>query len=113
MKAVMLTGAGGTEMLKLREVPAPVIKDPLDVMVSLHAGGLNPTDYKLHRKGGYYPDHLPVILGGNEAGVARAIGEAVTKFKIGDEGTGYVDGGLAKRPERPRPGHHRSASLQI
>ena len=93
MKAVMLTGAGGIEMLKLMEVPAPVIKDPLDVMVRLHACGLNPVDYKLRRKGGYYPNRLPVILGCDGAGVVQAIGEAVTKFKIGDE-VFFSNGGM-------------------
>ena len=93
MKAVMLTGAGGIEMLKLMEVPAPVIKDPLDEMVRLHACGLNPVDYKLRRKGGYYPNRLPVILGCDGAGVVQAIGEAVTKFKIGDE-VFFFNGGM-------------------
>ncbi len=93
MKAVMLTGAGGTEKLKLMQVPAPVIKDPLDVMVRLHACGLNPVDYKLRRKGGYYPNHLPLILGCDGAGVVREIGEAVTKFKIGDE-VFFFNGGM-------------------
>ena len=93
MKTVMLTGAGGTEMLKLMEVPAPVLKDPLDVMVRLHACGLNPVDYKLRRKGGFYPDRFPFILGCDGAGVVQAIGEAVTKFKIGDE-VFFFNGGI-------------------
>jgi NADPH2:quinone reductase len=93
MKAVILTGAGGTEMLKLMEVPAPVIKDPQDVMVRLHASGLNPVDYKLRRKGGFYPDRFPFILGCDGAGVVQAIGEAVTKFKIGDE-VFFFNGGM-------------------
>jgi NADPH2:quinone reductase len=89
----MLTAAGGTEMLKLMQVPAPVLKDPLDVLVSLHASGLNPVDYKLRRKGGYYSNRLPLILGCDGAGVVRAIGEAVTKFKIGDE-VFFFNGGM-------------------
>ena len=93
MKAVMLTGAGGTDNLKLMEVPAPVIKDPLDVIVRLHACGLNPVDYKLRRKGGFYPDRFPFILGCDGAGVVQAIGEAVTKFKIGDE-VFFFNGGM-------------------
>ena len=39
MKAVILTGAGGVDMLKLMEVPDPVIKGPQDVLVRLHASG--------------------------------------------------------------------------
>jgi NADPH2:quinone reductase len=93
MKAVMLTGAGGVEMLKLMEVPDPVLKEPQDVLVRLHASGLNPVDYKLRRKGGFYPNRLPLILGCDGAGVVQVVGEAVTKFKIGDE-VFFFNGGM-------------------
>lgn len=93
MKAVMLTGAGGADMLKLMEVPDPVLGGPQDVLVRLHASGLNPVDYKLRRKGGFYANRLPFILGCDGSGVVEAIGEAVTKFKIGDE-VFFFNGGL-------------------
>jgi NADPH2:quinone reductase len=93
MKAIVLVGAGGVEMLKLREVPDPVIKAPLDVLVRIHASGLNPVDYKLRRKGGFYPDRLPLILGCDGAGVAEALGAAVTKFKVGDD-VFFFNGGM-------------------
>ena len=93
MKAVMLTGAGGTDMLQLMEVPDPVLKEPQDVLVHLHASGLNPVDYKLRRKGGFYPNRLPLILGCDGAGVVKAIGAAVTKFKVGDE-VYFFNGGM-------------------
>lgn len=93
MKAIMLTGAGGTEMLELKEIPAPLLKDPQDVLVRLHAAGLNPVDYKLRRVGGFYPDRLPLILGCDGAGVVQAVGEAVSKFKVGDE-VYFFNGGM-------------------
>jgi NADPH2:quinone reductase len=93
MKAVVLTGAGGVDMLKLMEVPDPVLKGPQDVLVRLHASGLNPVDYKLRRKGGFYPDRLPLILGCDGAGVVQDIGAAVTKFKVGDE-VFFFNGGM-------------------
>lgn len=93
MKAVLLTGAGGTDMLKLMEVPDPVLEGPQDVLVRLHAAGLNPVDYKLRRAGGFYPDRLPLILGCDGAGVVQAIGGAVTKFKVGDE-VFFFNGGM-------------------
>lgn len=89
----MLTGAGGTAMLKLMEVPDPVLESPQDVLVRLHAAGLNPVDYKLRRVGGFYPDRLPLILGCDGAGVVEAIGEAVTRFKVGDE-VFFFNGGM-------------------
>ena len=93
MKAVMLTGAGGVERLKLMEIPDPVLEEPQDVLVRLHASGLNPVDYKLRRKGGFYPNRLPLILGCDGAGIVQAIGEAVTKFKVGDE-VFFFNGGM-------------------
>jgi NADPH2:quinone reductase len=93
MKAVMLTGAGGTEMLKLMEVPDPVLKGSQDVLVRLHAAGLNPVDWKLRRKGGFYPDRLPLILGCDGAGVVEAVGPAVTKWNVSDE-VFFFNGGM-------------------
>ena len=93
MKAVILTGAGGTDMLQLMEVPDPVLKEPQDVLVRLYASGLNPVDYKLRRKGGFYPNCLPLMLGCDGAGVVQAIGAAVTKYKIGDE-VFFFNGGM-------------------
>jgi NADPH2:quinone reductase len=93
MKAVMLTGAGGTEMLKLMEVPEPVLKGPQDVLVRLHAAGLNPVDWKLRRKGGFYPDRLPLILGCDGAGVVETVGPKVSKWRVGDE-VFFFNGGM-------------------
>lgn len=93
MKAVMLTGAGGTDMLELREIPDPVLKGPEDVLIRVHAAGLNPVDYKLRRKGGYYPNRLPLILGCDGAGVVEAIGTEVTDFNVGDE-VYFFNGGI-------------------
>jgi NADPH2:quinone reductase len=93
MKAVVLTGAGGTDMLKLMEVPDPVIEDPQEVLVRLHAAGINPVDYKLRKAGGFYPDRLPLILGCDGAGVVEEVGEDVTKFNVGDE-VFFFNGGM-------------------
>jgi NADPH:quinone reductase len=93
MKVIMLAGAGGTEMLKLQEIPDPEVTGSQDVLVRLYAAGLNPVDYKLRRAGGFYPDRLPLILGCDGAGVVQAIGEEVTKFEIGDE-VFFFNGGM-------------------
>jgi NADPH2:quinone reductase len=75
------------------EVPDPVIEDPQEVIVRLHAAGINPVDYKLRKAGGYYPDRLPLILGCDGAGVVEEIGKGVTKFKVGDE-VFFFNGGM-------------------
>jgi NADPH:quinone reductase len=93
MKAVLLTGAGGIDKLELTEVPDPVLNNPASILVRLHAAGLNPVDYKLRKSGGFYPNRLPLILGCDGAGVVEVVGEAVTRFKVGDE-VYFMNGGM-------------------
>jgi NADPH:quinone reductase-like Zn-dependent oxidoreductase len=47
MRAVLMTAAGGPEVLKLAEVPESEITGGHDVRVRLRAAGINPVDYKL------------------------------------------------------------------
>jgi NADPH2:quinone reductase len=93
MKAVLLTGAGDIDKLELTEVPDPILDDPELILVRLHAAGINPVDYKLRRVGGFYPNRLPLILGCDGAGVVEAVGDAVTRFKVGDE-VYFMNGGM-------------------
>ena len=63
MRAVVLTGYGGPEVLDFQEVPMPVLRE-CDVLVRVKAIGLNRSDL-LQRSGGYVP-YSPqerVILG--------------------------------------------------
>jgi len=93
MKAVLLTGAGGIDKLELTEVPDPVLENPENILVRLHAAGINPVDYKLRRAGGFYPNRLPLILGCDGAGIVEAVGSAVTRFEVGDE-VFFFNGGM-------------------
>jgi NADPH2:quinone reductase len=93
MKAVLLTGAGGIDKLELTEVPDPVLENPEEILVRLHAAGINPVDYKLRRAGGFYPNRLPLILGCDGAGVVEAVGSGVTRFQVGDE-VYFCNGGM-------------------
>ncbi len=85
MKAILLTGAGGVENLVLTDVPKPTIQHSKQLLVKLHAAGLNPIDYKLRGRGGFKPEKLPAILGCDGAGIVEEIGEEVSRFKKGDE----------------------------
>ncbi len=81
----MLTASGGVENLVLSEVSKPTIQHSKQILVKLHAAGLNPVDYKLRGRGGFKPEKLPIILGCDGAGIVEAIGEEVSRFKVGDE----------------------------
>lgn len=92
MKAVLLTAAGGPEVLRLADFPLPALT-PTDIQIRLKAAGINPVDYKLRQRGGFQPDKLPTILGCDGAGVVEAIGESVDRFRVGDE-VYFFNGGI-------------------
>lgn len=92
MKAVLMTAAGETDVLQVRDIPAPTISDPKQVLVAIHAAGVNPLDTKVRKLDMFYPDRLPAVLGCDAAGVVQAVGSAVTRFKPGDEVYFFNDG---------------------
>jgi NADPH:quinone reductase len=92
MKAVLMTAAGNPEVLQLQEVPKPS-PQPTEILVKLKAAGINPLDTKLRKRGTFYPDQMPAIIGCDGAGIIEAIGTEVTKFRIGDE-VYFCNGGL-------------------
>lgn len=85
MRGFVLTGYGGPEKTGLRELARPV-PAPGEVLVRVHAAGLNPVDFKT-REGKLkvvqrYP--LPVVMGNELSGVVEAVGDGVTDFGVGD-----------------------------
>ncbi len=93
MKAILLTAPGSVDCLKLTEIPMPKISYPNGVLIRLKAAGINPVDYKMRQRGGFFPDHLPIILGCDGTGYVEAMGENVTRFKVGDE-VYFFNGGI-------------------
>lgn len=83
MKAVVLTGTGGPEMMQVREWPDPPV-GPDDVRIAVKAAGINFADTMA--RVGLYPDSPkpPCVLGYEVAGVVESAGESVTAHKIGD-----------------------------
>lgn len=97
MKAILATAPGGTDMLQLRDIPKPELPSPHHLRVKLAAAGVNPVDAKLRAKPAYHPDKLLAILGCDGAGVVEAVGDQVTRFKVGDE-VYFCNGGLGDEP---------------
>ncbi len=94
MKAVLLTGHGGPEMLRYGEAPDPVA-GPGEVVVDIHAASVNAADYKVRLGGGGYSNlKFPHILGRDFSGVVAARGAGVTDFAIGDPVFGVTDQGI-------------------
>ncbi len=97
MKAIVMTVPGTPEVLQLAEVPLPHIQKPTEMLVRLKAAGVNPIDTKLRRRGTFYPERLPAILGCDGAGVVEQVGVAVQRFQPGDA-VYFCQGGLGGQP---------------
>ena len=93
MKAVQFTTTGGPEVLEVVDLPVPVA-GPGQVLVRQQAIGINFID--TYQRSGLYPVKLPAALGGEAAGVVEAVGDGVTRFRVGDRaGSAGVLGGYA------------------
>jgi len=91
MKAMLLSGHGGPEMLHLGEAPDPAAGAG-EIVVDVHAASINAADYKV-RLGGYSSLQFPYILGRDFSGVVAALGAGVTDFAIGDAVFGVLGAG--------------------
>ncbi|MFI0980672.1 NADP-dependent oxidoreductase [Streptomyces sp. NPDC021093] len=95
MRAVRLHEYGGPEVLREDKVPIPE-PGPGEVLVRVHAAGVNPPDWYL--RGGLTrvpgePEStvsLPVIPGTDVSGVVEAVGADVDGFAVGDEVFGLL-----------------------
>jgi NADPH:quinone reductase-like Zn-dependent oxidoreductase len=85
MRALVLSRYGGPECTALIDVPLRSPR-PGQILVRVHAAGLNPVDFKtragalniIHR----YP--LPIVMGNELSGVIEDVGPGVTRFAEGD-----------------------------
>lgn len=103
MKAVICTGYGPPEVLKMSEVPKPVPKAD-EILVKIHSAAVNSGDIRMRSldvKGalkigmrlavGWKKPRNP-ILGNVFSGTVEQLGESVTSFKQGDRIYGCTQG---------------------
>jgi NADPH:quinone reductase-like Zn-dependent oxidoreductase len=114
MRAVIIHGYGGPEVMKLEEVARPEPAED-EVLIRVVAASINPVDVAIRK--GYLAKlvgNFPLILGMDVAGVVERVGNKVSKYKPGDpifafftlkgEG-GYAEFVTAKENEvAPKPG---------
>ncbi|MEZ1434923.1 MULTISPECIES: zinc-dependent alcohol dehydrogenase family protein [Pseudomonas] len=78
--------------LVVRRIPRPV-PAPGQVLVSVHAAGVNPLDTKIASGAGAHARQaLPAVLGLDLAGTVVELGEAVEGFTLGQEVFGMAGG---------------------
>ncbi|NEB73924.1 NADP-dependent oxidoreductase [Streptomyces sp. SID14478] len=88
MKAVSQETLGEPDVLTeiVTERPEPGIGQ---ILVAVHAAGVNPTDWK-HRRFGAFLGEPPFTLGWDVSGVVEAVGLGVALFQPGDEVFGML-----------------------
>jgi NADPH2:quinone reductase len=84
MKAVVCEAFGGPEVLALRELPDPPPPGPGEVQVRITARGVQYVDVLMLAGKYQFRPEPPFIPGNEAAGEVVAVGEVVTRFKIGD-----------------------------
>lgn len=86
MSAVRLYEYGDPEVLIYEAAPRPEPQAD-EVLVRVHAAGINPADWKIRQ--GYlkdkFPFPFPLILGYDLAGVVEAVGTQVAEWEPGNE----------------------------
>jgi len=103
MKAVIQTGYGSADVMRLADVPTPVPADG-EVLVRIRAASLAAGDY-FGMRGTPFPARFAIgfpkpkkdyVVGLDCAGVVEAVGAAVTRFRPGDEVYGECRGSCAE-----------------
>jgi NADPH:quinone reductase-like Zn-dependent oxidoreductase len=86
MKAVCIYSYGGPGVLVYEDAPRPLPGDG-EVLVRVHAAGVNPVDWKIRE--GHLKEMLhhtlPLVLGWDVSGVVEALGANTTRLSVGDE----------------------------
>jgi NADPH:quinone reductase-like Zn-dependent oxidoreductase len=86
MKAAQYSSYGGHQVIKItNDAPMPEPRDE-QVVVQVHAGALNPVDWKI--RAGYMQQYLPLTfpatIGGDFAGEVVQVGPGATRWQVGD-----------------------------
>jgi NADPH:quinone reductase-like Zn-dependent oxidoreductase len=89
MRAISQDVLGGPEVLRQVELPVPT-PGPSELLIRVHATGLNPTDWKHRAHGGLFLPAPPFVLGWDVSGEVVAVGHGVTLFAPGDEVFGML-----------------------
>lgn len=91
MKAIVCTGYGSPDVMRLREIEKPIPKDH-EVLIKLYATTVTSADIRIRKADpflirlfyGFTKPKNNTILGSELAGDIEAIGANVTQFKVGD-----------------------------
>lgn len=92
MQAVLASGAGDPEVLRIGEIPTPSPR-PGELLIKVTAAGLNRADVMQRR--GFYPPPpgAPETLGLEVSGHIAAVSDGVDRWRVGDPCVALLAGG--------------------
>ena len=104
MKAIVYENYGSPDVLELKEIMKPAVKDD-EILIKVHAASVTPLDWHM-LTGTPYIARLMAgllkpkrkVLGTDVAGVIEAVGSNITEFQSGDEvfGLSFYNGSFAE-----------------
>src|SRR5260221_13474961 len=92
VRGYVMSRYGDATAMELREVQI-LVPEVGEVLIRVHAAGLNPVDYKM-REGKMRLVtrlNLPRVAGSELSGIVEAVGSGVTRFSEGDRVFARVD----------------------
>lgn len=97
MKAIVINEYGNNDIVNYTDMVCPEPKAG-EVLIKVKTAGVNPVDWKIRNGAGERMGlKLPIMLGGEIAGVIEKVGQEVNDFKVGDTIYGMVKvGGFAE-----------------
>ena len=102
MKAVVINDYGDNNVVQHTDVDRPE-PQPGEVLVKVHAAGVNPVDWKIRGGAGQRMGmSLPIHLGSEITGTVEKLGDGVSGFREGDAIYGIIkSGGFAEYAVAP------------
>ena len=102
MKAMVINEYGSPDVLELKEIDKPILKEN-EIMVRVNAAALNAGDIFSMRGNPWlarlsvgFPKPKNYVLGWDVAGCVETVGKKVTRFHLGDEVFAACSGALAE-----------------
>src|SRR5438477_2155521 len=85
MKAALIDRYGSNDLVKVVDIAVPVM-GPMDLLIQVHAAGVNPVDIKTRdgKLKTLLKYRFPLVLGNDLSGVVSDVGAQVRRFKKGD-----------------------------
>ena len=97
MKVVIINEYGSNDVIQYVDAKCPEPQAG-EVLVKIHAAGVNPVDWKIRDGAGQRMGMtLPIVLGSEIAGTVEQVGEGVYNLRVGDAVFGIIkSGGFAE-----------------